>query len=444
MVLVPSRKNLYARQLADAQKKGVEERLKLAEWTIKHGLVQEFYNAIDLVLESDPNNDKAREITALRQRLAADMPDYSVQQKYLEEDLPTGFKFKKSAHYILAYDTPENKAQERLDLLERVYDTFFMFFAMKGRILERPSEPLMVVLFNEHKAYEDYSVRLNPDLRSALGYWSPERNVAVFFAQATSPRFTRLRELWEKIEKDRKEAERQRDRNRGDLVRLADTVKLLMLIRAENEDVEVVTHEATHQIAGNSGLFPRRIRIPKFAQEGMAAYFEAPEGATWAGVGAINKERIEWYRVLAEHDRVHSDIDYIISDQIYTRSGRIGSNIMHAYGQAWALTHFLIDKHFNELDQFWKNLARLPADMIVSEDDLKMCFDAAFGTDRRKLDLDWRRHMDGMKTDYDRLKEQYGEKLSVELEHRPTDDSERAEFAFRNMFLRRGTYLHRP
>jgi hypothetical protein len=412
MIIVPSRKQQYQKQLTEAQKAGTDKRLELAAWTIKNGMVQEFYNAIDLVLESDPDNAQAKQMVALKAKMAMPITDSSTEQKYLADMLPPDMKFKNSAHYILAYDTPDNKAQERLDLLERVYETFLMFFGFKGRVLEPPPQRMMVTLFNDHKQYLDFSTRLDPELKSAAGYWSPDSNVAVFFAQGTYPVLKRLKEESDKLEVLRKDLERQSVQNRGDIVRLADTLKLLTLVQIENQDLEVVTHEATHQIAGNSGLFPRQVRIPRFAQEGLAAFFESPNDATWAGVGAVNKTRIEYYRALADrfNDREHSNIDFVVSDQIYSRAGSHGS-ILHAYGQAWALTHFLVDKHFTELQDYWRNLARLPADMVVSEEDLVRCFDTAFGKERSRLDMEWRRHMDGLKTDLDKLKEKYGDRL---------------------------------
>jgi hypothetical protein len=412
MIIVPSRKQQHQRQLNDAQKGGTDKRIELAAWAIKNGMVQEFYNAINLVLESDPDNAKAKQILALKAKMDDPITDSSAEQKFLADMIPPGMKFKNSAHYILGYDTPDNKAQERLDLLERVYETFLMYFAFKGRVLEPPRQRMMVTLFDNHKQYLDFSTRLDPELKSAAGYWSPESNVAVFFAQGTYPVLARMKEESDKLEVLRKDLERQSVGGRGDIVRLADTLKLLMLVQIENQDVEVVTHEATHQIAGNSGLFPRQLRIPQFVQEGMAAFFESPNDATWSGVGAVNKLRLEYYRALADrfNDREHSNIDFVVSDQIYTRAASHGS-VLHAYGQAWALTHFLMEKHFDELQVFWRNLSRLPADMIISQDDIVKCFDAAFGKERDRLDMEWRRHMDSLKTDQDKLKEKYGDRI---------------------------------
>src|SRR5207247_4063343 len=103
----------------------------------------------DLVRQSDPNNAVAKLVLDVKAKMSVPISDSSAEQKYMTDTLPPGMKFKTSDHYIIAYDTPDNKAQERLDLLERVYDTFLMFFAFKGRVLEPPSYRLMVILFNE-------------------------------------------------------------------------------------------------------------------------------------------------------------------------------------------------------------------------------------------------------------------------------------------------------
>jgi hypothetical protein len=79
---------------------------------------------------------------------------------------------------------------------------------------------------------------------------------------------------------------------------MADTLALLVQIDRENNDISVVTHEAAHQLAGNTGLLPRDIMIPTWAHEGLATYFEAPKDAAWSGIGAVNEERLDMYRQL--------------------------------------------------------------------------------------------------------------------------------------------------
>ena len=99
-------------------------------------------------------------------------------------------------------------------------------------------------------------------------------------------------------------------------------------------------------MAGNTGLLPRHVRIPSWVHEGLATYFETPNGAMWSGIGAVNESRLSLYRAL-ERDREHSNIGFIVGDQIFDYAGSLGAKL-HGYGQAWALTHFLMEKHFDK------------------------------------------------------------------------------------------------
>ena len=109
------------------------------------------------------------------------------------------------------------------------------------------------------------------------------------------------------------------------MVRLADTIQLLTEVSRENSDIEVVSHEATHHMAGNTGLMPGDAPVPIWAAEGLATYFESPKEAAWSGIGSVNEERLRWYRGL-ERDKMHSNIDFIVSDQIFTRAASHGAN----------------------------------------------------------------------------------------------------------------------
>ena len=403
----PSFQTQYRRRLENAEKQGSAQMMKLAEWTVKHGMLPEFYETLDLVLQSTPVNKRAKQILDLKSKLSDPLPKTSKEKQEIGDLLKRDLKYQSSPHYLLAYDTSEERAKERLELMERVYETFFMFFATKGRVLEKPAERLKVVLFNDHQDYEDFSVKLSPQLTSAAGYFAHGENIAIFYDQGTGKIFEDLNQLAKglaTVKEDAKAKNRIRNlkvTNLGDIVRLADTVELLRLVEIESQDVEVVSHEATHQLAANSGLFPRGIRVPRWVHEGLAQYFEAPKDATWSGVGAVNDSRLKYYRALRS-DTAHSNIDFIVSDDIFDLAANHGS-LLHAYGQAWALNHFLIDEHFDKLDTFWRILARLPVDTVFSEITLRKCFDEAFGTDRNKLDDQWRTHMNSLKTDRELL-----------------------------------------
>src|SRR6202008_2671028 len=104
--------------------------------------------------------------------------------------------------------------------------------------------------------------------------------------------------------------------NAKENVQLADTLTMLIEVERENHDIEVVSHEATHQMAGNTGLLPRHVQIPSWVHEGLATYFESPREAAWSGVGAVNESRLRRYRGM-ERDKEHSNIQFITGDQIF-------------------------------------------------------------------------------------------------------------------------------
>ena len=141
----------------------------------------------------------------------------------------------------------------------------------------------------------------------------------------------------------------------GEIIRMAKTIELLVDIDGENQEIEVVTHEATHQLAANSGLMDREAFQVRWAHEGLASYFESPKEATWAGIGAVNEQRLEYYRILAL-DPEHSKLEFIVTDRIFDHAGNHFS-VLAAYGQAWALTHFLMDQHLGELVEFYRKMA---------------------------------------------------------------------------------------
>ena len=61
-------------------------------------------------------------------------------------------------------------------------------------------------------------------------------------------------------------------------------------------NMATIVHEATHQIAFNSGLHVRFADNPLWLTEGMAMYFEGPDpdgGYDWKAIGELNRPRYD-------------------------------------------------------------------------------------------------------------------------------------------------------
>lgn len=386
-------------------------------WALKHGMLNEYYEGVTETLNVDPNYAEAKRILVLREKLHKPLPPREGEADEMRRFVHRSeMKFVTSNHFALLYDTPdkaekvdknEKKARrkprhvQRLDLLERVYETFLLTFYSRGVDLEVPKRRLQVVLFNNYADYKDFSTRLSSELVNTAGFYLPERNISFFFDHGSHDAFKALNEAGERLKDIGKQAVKMKAQGAKDIVRLANTIDLLIDIKQESEDVEVVSHEATHQMAANTGLFPHHVRVPRWVHEGLAAYFESPNDGAWSGIGAVNATRIKYYRAL-EPDKEHSNLNFIVGDQIFDYALSLGATL-HGYGQAWALTHFLVEKHFDQLMRFYKELGELPPDINFTPEVLNPLFDRAFGGDRAGLDQEWRSYMRSLKTDVEEV-----------------------------------------
>lgn len=379
-----------------------------------------FLEALDVVLELEPDHELGSALQARIEELAEDLPEgdeESVLQGYVRHK---GLQFEASRHFVLCHDLPNSKekrkksrARERLDLLETVYRTFLLYFTARGADVEVPRSRLMVVLFNKEEDYKNYSQSLDPWLVGTAGFYDPIRNVSFFYEHSSDPLYKLLRESADRYNAMLGRRSDPRAKQFGRLY------NLLVEIYREDLDLMVVSHEATHQLAANTGLFPRRVRVPSWAHEGLAAFFETPKQATWSGIGAVNDERIGWYRALAENDREHSNIDFIVGDQIFKYAATSASTL-HAYGQAWALTHFLMEHRFEELIRYYQLLGELPPDLTLAPEMHNALFDRVFDAkDRDLLDQEWRKHMGGLVTTEQYVKELVKKQEAAKAKPRP-------------------------
>jgi hypothetical protein len=404
----PTTRQQYGKILGQAGK-DPDAVLKAGLWALKKGLLDQFYAAADKALELDPKHEAAARIKDLKKQMDRDLPENPATEKELRSIISRqNMKIDTSKHFILLHDTPakpeaghrKNRAKERLDLLEKVYESFMLLFHAQDIQLDIPQERMKVILFQEYNDFHEYATGLSPQLASAAGFWEPIRNVSYFYDHGTTDLFKALEKFQDELDKISDDAKRNRDPSTINLIK---TINLLIAVEKENSDITVVSHEATHQMAGNTGLLPRHVEIPRWVHEGLATYFEAPGDATWAGIGAVNETRLTYYRAL-DKDRVHSNIDFIVEDQIFDFARSHGA-VLHGYGQAWALTHFMLENHIKEFVAFYRMLGEMPPDVALNPDLLQQLFSRVFGSDHKSLDQEWRSYMRSLKTDMERMEE---------------------------------------
>lgn len=411
---------LFNSQFARARgKKDAAMMFEAAQWALGHGLIPQCVKAVEETLQLDPQHSEAQRLKAVHDEISAPAPDFSETERALRQFCSKpGMKIETSAHYILMHDLPERKrgelratAKDRLNLLENVYTAFMFTFMARGVDLEVPRQKLPVVFFANYNDYVQFSVRQDLSLVMASGYWSPINNIGVFFDFETNEVVEALKKEEKELRKLFEEAKRVGAKSRADLRHLADTFATLALLFRDNENDEVLSHECTHQLAGNTGLFPRGVYIPKWVHEGLATYFETPSEGVWSGPGAVNELRLRFYKSLHAQGLgpVLGNVNFIVSDDLFRLAFRSGNHglILHAYAQAWAMTYFLMKNYPDKLIEYYRKLGEMPPDLELSAAELLELFDSVFGRERRaELNGEWQIYMGGLKTERQELLDQ--------------------------------------
>lgn len=417
IIKAPTHAQTFSKMLNQAKSNNdVDACLEAASFALKSGLIDGVMKAASAAWMVDSKNATVKRLVvaqkSMKKSLGDPQPTIDKMKSIIKRK---DMKVVVSPHYVLMHDVPDttkttigrkkqNRAVARLKLLETVYKSYFFKFALEHKALHPPKKHMMVLLFAEEDDYMHYVSLLDPALKMASGFWSPKNNVAVYFDQGTTDGHQNIRKLADQINKKRDDLIRKRVKGGRDIIQFANTLDRLVEITREQSDVTVVSHEATHQLAGNTGLIPRGTLSMRWAHEGLASFFETPEGAGWGGIGAVNKDRLKWYNALRK-DKKHSNIRFIVSDTIFDAAQSQGAQL-HAYGQAWALTHFLMETRFPKLVEYYAKIAKIKPDEDgnIKRTTVVELFEATFG-DIEALELEWRSYMGKLKTDLDRLLE---------------------------------------
>ena len=66
-------------------------------------------------------------------------------------ELPAGFTFLTTRHYVICYDTSLGYARWSAALLERLFSGFHAFWSQAGLDVSQPEQPLIVIIFSNRK-----------------------------------------------------------------------------------------------------------------------------------------------------------------------------------------------------------------------------------------------------------------------------------------------------
>jgi len=255
----------------------------------------------------------------------------------LQTEFGRGFEVKTTTHYIVA--ARKGTAERYATLFEQIYRQCHTYFVARGFRMDEPEFPLVAVVFPDQLSFAKYyrSEGAMP-LPGVVGFYLTASNRVVLYDRAATGQAT------------------------------------------ETDVDDTVIHEATHQVAFNTGIHSRIGQNPQWVVEGLATLFEADGIRARQAEGdvsdRINSERFEWFQNYRRQRRPTDSLEaFLRDDTLFKRAS------LDAYSQSWALTFYLVETRPAEFARYLKAisardpLTRYDADSRVAN------FRDAFGKD---------------------------------------------------------------
>ena len=285
----------------------------------------------------------------------------------LQAEFGERFSVIKTKHFVICSSADPRYSRWCGTLFERLLASFRKQWRRKQTDLNSPGLPLPAIVFSNQQEFAEYTTQDAgaETAASAKGYYSIKSNRMVLY------------DLTAEL--------------KGNRPRTPDEFNTRLATSAFN--VATIVHEATHQIAFNTGMHTRYADNPLWLTEGMAMYFETPDLKSktgWKTAGKVNRNRNRRFReFLANRRGPDSLITLIQNDKRFTG----GNTISDAYAEAWALSHYLIRTKRHAYLVYLERISSKPQLIWDNPEERLAEFQAAFGDDLEKLDRNFLRYM---------------------------------------------------
>ncbi|QDT29599.1 hypothetical protein Enr10x_49540 [Gimesia panareensis] len=314
-------------------------------------------------------------VTSYR-RVAPEFQKRSLNQmrRQLQDEFGPLFEVTTTRHYLVC--APRGKARAYATVFEDLYQSFSHYFALRGFHVKNPEFMMVAVIFPDQKQFFEYcrkdGVRAGQGL---LGYYHPYTNRTALFDQNAGATVS--------------EAEPLQDGMQITFSRISNSGKSLTEALRDT-----MIHEATHQVAFNTGLHSRIGDNPRWVVEGLATTFESDELRSHTGGKAdstsrINRDRLIWFMNYARSRRKQDSLrTFIREDNLFK------SATLDAYAESWALTFFLVETQPARYARYLKQIARRDPLQPYTAEERERDFQKAFQTSLRAMEVDYLKFMD--------------------------------------------------
>ena len=297
--------------------------------------------------------------------LSAEQLGEQLAREVAEFGIKTPTQVVVTKHFVVCSTAGRVYAEWCGSLFERLYDAFQTYWKEAGLELHEPEFPLPAVVLKDRAEFAEFATKHDrPDAAQAPGYFSEPTNRIILFDLTAGPNSTPAKTA-------------------GDIRRK---------LEASPFNVATMVHEATHQLAFNSGLHTRYADNPRWLTEGMAMFFEVPDldsRSSWKTIGRVNAPRMKDFRETIRSPREFLPLKELIrSDASFLKADQSRA----AYSESWALTFFLLKTRRDDAVAYLKTIQRKPRLIADTSDDRLREFQTAFG-ELDTLERDWKKWM---------------------------------------------------
>ena len=273
----------------------------------------------------------------------------------LLRELGSGFEVSGTGHYLVAH--PSGERDQWADRFEDLFRRFVHYFSVRGFALSEPPFLLTGVVCRNREEFARYAARSGQTVGAGLlGFYSNQTNRIVLYDVGAG---RGGKSTWE-------------------------------------QNAATVIHEATHQMAFNTGIHNRLAPPPMWVAEGLATMFEGVAGARASAdgprQGRVNRSRLQAFcEVAAPNHRPELLAELVASDRPFQAAPGA------AYAEAWALTFYLMETQPARYAEYLARTAARPSLERYTAAQRTADFTAVFGDNWRMLEARLLRFMDELK-----------------------------------------------
>jgi hypothetical protein len=410
--------------------KNPERLLVLAEWALERGLLNEFHKVIDELKTVDPKSPIVEAVGRIRDDMKKSPQQYDQAATALMSDLKKeNYREFRGDHYTLLTNVDRKKDAEaavrrRLARMEETYQSYFYWFAVKGKVRPQPTHRLVAVLVDTQantKEFDIHHVGYNNVPMLADGFTARRDNIVLFASNRQDPAYGSLsrnnQNLWNQHKMTPSElltdvSVWKRNPTLYQMIPWLQTTTLLQHAMDDESELATVTHECVRQLTAATSMLPRTVATAEWAQFGIASFFETPHQAFYAGVGAPNWTQLISFKYLRKTKKLGGATPKevllnVVSDryfqqayhsfhnnqQIKEEKETLDEKTRHelelARCTSWSLTYYLAQHKLDNLLKYFDELSNLPRDLEYNEKVLEACFVRAFGDKLDQLATAW-------------------------------------------------------